>query len=198
MNDISSDNIHLSYHLGTTQLGSNNGRENTSKSSDTCRGFDGDEATRSLHGSKTSLHSSSQSGGERGRNLLGTEDHGRRVRKAVGYMRAVSPSQSEWGDPLHARSFISSTAASQTGSTSNLLRECEEDKTEELSLPPVVPPITNKQPLIDLSDLIGGFQVTRAWTFSYHNPGPLVAKLGGARVSGGRKTARSGRAGQVR
>ena len=100
---------------------------------------------------------------------LGRKDHGKHVRKAVSYMRAASPTQSDWGDPMHARSYISSTVtSSQTGSTSNLLRDKEE---EELTLPPIVPPIRKKDPMFDLSSMMAGIEFTRAWTFSYHNPG---------------------------
>lgn len=115
---------------------------------------------------------SSQTGSRRG--SLGLEDHGKNVRKAGGYMRAVSPNSSDWGDPTHARPFISSTATSRTvsrcGSAVNLLRS-EDVGGEEgrVSLPPIVPAIVNKKPPIDLSDLMDGFQFTRAWTFSYHN-----------------------------
>ena len=113
---------------------------------------------------------SSKSGSRRG--SLAMSDHGKSVRKGVGYMRAVSPTSSEWGDPHHGRSFISSTATSRTGSTSNLLRDLEREKDDEptsKSLPAIVPQIKKKQPLMDFSDLMGGFQLTRAWTFSYHN-----------------------------
>lgn len=129
--------------------------------------------------SQTSLHSSSQvsragskgSGSRRG--SLGKSDHGKNVRKGVGYMRAVSPTSSEWGDPHHGRSYISSTATSRTGSTSNLLRDVDRDDGDEesssKSLPTVVPEIKKQQPLMDFSDLMDGFRLTRAWTFSYHN-----------------------------
>ena len=83
-------------------------------------------------------------------------------------MRAVSPSGSEWGDPTHGRLYISSTAtSSRAGSTANLHRDQDEEEEERVfTLPPLIPPVKNNKPLIDL---IGGFQVTRAWTFSYHN-----------------------------
>ena len=126
--------------------------------------------TSSQQGSLTNLSSSSKvqrSGDHKG--ALGREDHGKNVRKAVSYMRAVSPTQSDWGDPMHARSYISSTVtSSQTGSTSNLLKGKEEG---ELTLPPIVPPIRKKDPMTDLSSMMAGIQFTRAWTFSYHNPG---------------------------
>ena len=120
--------------------------------------------------SQVSRAGSSKSGSRRG--SLAMSDHGKSVRKSVGYMRAVSPTSSEWGDPHHGRSFISSTATSRTGSTSNLLRDLEREKDDEptsKSLPAIVPQIKKKQPLMDFSDLMGGFQLTRAWTFSYHN-----------------------------
>ena len=125
--------------------------------------------TSSQQGSLTNLSSSSKvqrSGDHKG--ALGREDHGKNVRKAVSYMRAVSPTHSDWGDPMHARSYISSTVtSSQTGSTSNLLR----DKEGEQTLPPIVPPIRKKDPMTDLSSMMAGIQFTRAWTFSYHNAG---------------------------
>jgi hypothetical protein len=120
--------------------------------------------------SQVSRAGSSKSGSRRG--SLAMSDHGKNVRKGVGYMRAVSPTSSGWGDPHHGRSFLSSTATSRTGSTSNLLRDLEREKDEEptsKSLPAIVPQIKKKQPLMDFSDLMGGFQLTRAWTFSYHN-----------------------------
>lgn len=120
--------------------------------------------------SQVSRAGSKGSGSRRG--SLASSDHGKNVRKGVGYMRAVSPTSSEWGDPHHGRSFISSTATSRTGSTSNLLRDLDKSKEDEpksRSLPAIVPQIKRKQPLMDFSDLMGGFQFTRAWTFSYHN-----------------------------
>ena len=131
---------------------------------------------RNTGGDLTSSSQVSRAGSSKGsgsrRSSLALSDHGKNVRKGVGYMRAVSPTSSEWGDPHHGRSFISSTATSRTGSTSNLLRDLEREKDEEhtsKSLPAIVPQIKKKQPLMDFSDLMGGFQLTRAWTFSYHN-----------------------------
>ena len=157
-----------------TQTGSQSTPESTSGT--TGKGSvdeKGDGGTKNSN-QDSSLNSSSQirqTGSRRG--SLGL-DHGRNVRKAGGYMRAVSPSSSDWGDPTHARPFISSTATSRTvsrcGSAVNLLH-AEDVGGEEgrVSLPPIVPAIVNKKPLVDLSDLAGGFQFTRAWTFSYHS-----------------------------
>ena len=100
-------------------------------------------------------------------------DHGKKVRKAGGYMRAVSPTGSEWGDPTHARPYASSiTTSSQAGSTFNLLKDHEnEDKT---TLPPIIPPITSsKKHTVDFSK--GGFDITPPWRFSYFSPSPLHA-----------------------
>lgn len=130
-----------------------------------------DRTALSGRGSRTSLHSSSQGG--RG------VDHGKGVRKAAGHMRAASPSQSDWGDPYHARPYLSSTAASsRAGSTSNLHRDREEEEEEGGALPHIVsvPPISSKKPLLDLSDLLGGIQFTRAWTFSYHSHDPQTTR----------------------
>ncbi|CAI8016290.1 hypothetical protein GBAR_LOCUS10004 [Geodia barretti] len=89
-------------------------------------------------------------------------DYGRKVRKSGGYMKASSPTSSEWGDPSHARHYASSTVpSSQTGSTSNL----HKDK----ALPPIVPPI--RKPRVDF--LGGGFDLTPAWRYSYFSPSPL-------------------------
>lgn len=139
-------------------------------------------AALSSHSRRGSLQSSSQvsKSGDRDdggkRSQLGQADHGKKVRKAVGYMRAVSPSESEWGDPTHGRLYISSTAtSSRAGSTSNLHRDQEDDNKPGLTLPPLIPPITNRKPLF--APMLDGFEFTRAWTFSYHNAGPLTAKL---------------------
>ena len=75
----------------------------------------------------------------------GGPDYGKRVRKAVGYMRSASPSGSEWGDPSHARPYATAQ----------------------------VPPLTQK-PKIDFSTLLGRFELTPAWTFSYHNHIPAI------------------------
>ena len=140
-----------------------NGMENDGKNKKGDGGLDS--------ASQVSRTGSKGSGSRRG-SLGMSSDHGKNVRKGVGYMRAVSPTSSEWGDPHHGRSFISSTATSHTGSTSNLLKDLDKSKDEEptsRSLPALVPQIKKKQPWMDFSDLMGGFQFTRAWTFSYHN-----------------------------
>ncbi len=131
--------------------------------------------TRGGHkvGGETGLSSSSQARStDSRRGSISMDDHGKNVRKPGGYMRAVSPSASDWGDPTHARSFISSTATSRsvsrTGSLVNLGGADEEEEEQRLSLPPIIPAISRKKPLLDLSDVMEGFQFTRAWTFSYH------------------------------
>ena len=135
-----------------------------------------DKTTSSGRGSRVSLDSSSGAGGWASR-VKGAH-------KAGGPVRPTSPSQSDWGDPYHARPYISSTAtSSRAGSTSNLLRDQEEEEEEEEeerggALPPIVnvPAISGKKPLFNLSDLFDGIQFTRAWTFSYHNAGSLTAR----------------------
>ena len=93
-------------------------------------------------------------------------DYGRKVRKPGGYMRASSPTGSEWGDPSHARPYASSTvASSRTASTSNLHRAPS-------SLPPILPPIrTARKSTVDF--LEGGFEITPPWRYSYFSPSPL-------------------------
>lgn len=105
--------------------------------------------------------------------FLKPTDHGKRIRKSGGYMRAVSPTSSEWGDPLHARSFISSTAASQMGSASDLTEASEitepdgggGNHSNRILLPPIIHPIPPQAVNIDF---MAGPSITRAWTFSYH------------------------------
>ena len=114
------------------------------------------------------------SGTGAGSNFTKPVDYGKRIRKSGGYMRAISPSSSEWGDPLHARSFISSTATSRMGSSSNLAAREGDETDHDLDtngsgrkfLPPIVHPITHPPPTLQL-DLMGP-ALTRAWTFSYH------------------------------
>lgn len=92
-------------------------------------------------------------------------DYGKRIRKSGGYMRAVSPTSSEWGDPLHARSFISSTATSRMGSNSDLTADEDGSSSSNTFLPPIVHPI-HRPPT--LTNLDWGPDITRPWTFSYH------------------------------
>lgn len=105
-------------------------------------------------------------------------DHGKRIRKTGGYMRAVSHTSSEWGDPLHARSFLSSTTASQMGSTSDLTgdtHDISESPPDDPAgtaagrgrrlLPPIVHPIP--PPAVSMHFMTGP-EITRPWTFSYH------------------------------
>ena len=152
-------------------------------------GGDGDETAKgaqisSQQGSKSSSITTAQAiSSERG------PDHGRKVRKAVGYMRAVSPTGSEWGDPSHARPYASSTtASSRAGSTFALPQNEDSEETVTSTLPPLIPPIVNKQkPLVDFSDLMGGFQLTKAWTFSYHSSIPLSRPTSVANARTGRR-----------
>ncbi len=122
--------------------------------------------------------SSGKFGGSQGSgtssDILMPTDHGKRIRKTGGYMRAApdDPASSEWGNPLHARSFISSTATSRMGSTSNLHEEDATDGGDPRSsgggtgfLPPIVQPI-HRPPPYNMDFMEPSF--TRPWTFSYH------------------------------
>ena len=160
---IDTNGMKSGHDVSGSGMGMGHGKSMDGKNKGTDGGLDSS--------SQVSRAGSKGSGSRRG-SLGMSSDHGKGVRKGVGYMRAVSPTSSEWGDPHHGRSFISSTATSRTGSTSNLLRDLDTSKDEEptsRSLPAIVPQIKKKQPLMDFSDLMGGFQLTRAWTFSYHN-----------------------------
>lgn len=125
----------------------------------------------------TSTGSGKTPGSEKVENSLTKLTHyGKRVRKNGGYMRAVSPTSSEWGDPLHARSFLSSTSTgvSRTPSTSSLTQDNNNTSSSngELGfrtkkgsqfLPPIVNPI-HSSPFTSIE----GPSITRPWIFSYH------------------------------
>ena len=134
-----------------------------------------DESKSSSLGNKThhgglSTKNKEGSGVEVVSEFIQAKDYGKRIRKTGGYMRAVSPTSSEWGDPLHARSFISNTAMSRTGSNSDLTEldnkyDSKSDSNNKRFLPPIVHPIHRPQP-----STMGyhGPDITRPWTFSYH------------------------------
>ena len=113
-------------------------------------------------------------------------DHGKKVRKAGGYMRTVSPAGSEWGDPTHARPYASSTtASSHTGSAFN-----DSENNLKAALPPIISPITPvKKPIIDLS-YAAKFEITPPWRFSYFSPSPLHASASQPTPSASNKTRR--------
>ena len=168
--------------MNGTDTNSEQPSSNRDPSSSHSDGLSNSGSNNSLSPTSTTSRVSRQGGGgERGGGRrLGHKDHGKNIRKAGGYMRAVSPTSSEWGDPLHARSFISSTATSRAGSSSNLLHLSDEEEDNDGGapiLPPIVVPPIHKKQVVDLSDLLDGFQFTRPWTFSYHNSGPITAKL---------------------
>ena len=124
-----------------------------------------DSLSSSRYGSRSSLH-----GGSQRWNTEGGGEAKKRERELIpgkGYMRASSPSQSDWGDPTHARAWASNTASS---SRVSLLQSKDNRNPEDLDDEVVcLPPITNKQvknPFV--SDFLDGFSLTRAFTFSYH------------------------------
>ena len=61
---------------------------------------------------------------------------------------------------------LGKTSQTNIGLTGGLERRSTES--DEFALPPIVPQITNKDPVVDLSALMYGFQVTKPYTFSYH------------------------------
>lgn len=131
---------------------------------------------KSLRGrcNKTESSSEDESSGGESTTSSRPSDHGKKVRKPGGYMRAVSPSSSEWGDRLHARSFISSSIHSRSDSVSLASGKGEGnevsaslDADSKTLLPPIVPRIIGPPP----EDEFLGWRpnITRAWTFSYFN-----------------------------
>lgn len=130
----------------------------------------------SQRGSRTNLsRSNSQYWGGEGGGGGGTKP-ARKERELVqgkGYMRASSPSQSDWGDPTHARIWASNTASSSRVSlaASNGCHGDDNDEEEvENAKELLLPPIINRKyenPFGSLS-LLDGFELTRAFTFSYH------------------------------
>ena len=123
-----------------------------------------DSQTSSRFGSQTNLHGGSQHKGVGGRKQKERElIHGK------GYMRASSPSQSDWGDPSHARQWLSNTASSSRVSLIHNDSKEESDKLndhKELTLPPVINKYHKNS--FTSSDLLQGFELTRAFTFSYY------------------------------
>ena len=61
---------------------------------------------------------------------------------------------------------LGKTSQTNIGLTGGLERRSTES--DDFALPPIVPQITNKDPVVDLSALMYGFQVTKPYTFSYH------------------------------
>jgi hypothetical protein len=87
-----------------------------------------------------------------------------------GYMRASNPSQSEWGDPTHARMWASNTATSSRVSSANSRsrRNNDDDHSDDVR-PITLPPIIRKKADNPFSlGLPEGFELTRAFTFSYY------------------------------
>ena len=129
-------------------------------------GRQGDSLTSSQRGSRSSLH-----GGGSQHWASGRDEKERELIKGKGYMRASSPSQSEWGDPTHARTWASNTASSSrvslASSTSHRHKDSKRDEKErEISLPPIINR-KKENPFGSLS-FMEGFELTRAFTFSYY------------------------------
>lgn len=89
---------------------------------------------------------------------------GRDLVAGKGYMRASSPSQTEWGDPTHAKAWLSNTASSSRVSLTNQSHKDNTD-VEEIFLPPIKNPPKNPFSSLDFMD---GFNLTRAFSFSYY------------------------------
>ena len=147
---------------GFSQSGGDGRRHKDSSSADNKEGM-----KLGVGGVRSSGAKSSGEGRGSGGALM---DHGKRIRKSGGYMKTVSPTSSEWGDHLHARSFISSSVHSRSGSVSSLsgvkgggVGEKLLGEKDKGSLPPIVPRI------IGTDDHLSGWRpnITRAWTFSY-------------------------------
>ena len=139
-----------------------NGKESvSSKEGRRNRRGNPDSLGSSRYSSRTSLHGGSQRWSEDG--------DGNKKRELVsgkGFMRASSPSQSEWGDPTHARVWASNTASSSCVSLAQLGKDKEDKDVEEVVY---LPPIKNhSKNSFTSSDLLDGFNFTRAFTFSYH------------------------------
>ena len=147
------------------------GPQGNPQSSNGMGGFIGDRDGNSKAGSGDSGDVSRSSSNSQLSLSSVREDRGKSVRRPAAYTRAArgGGEPSQWDDPTHAWKWASSTAtSSQMGSATDLLQE-EDEGEEEISLPPiVVPSIANKKNQLDLSDLLNGFQLTRAWSFSYH------------------------------
>lgn len=154
-NDNSDRNGQSNDKEGNEAGTSKNGKKNR-------RGGRSDSLSSSRYGSRSSLHGGSQRWSENG-------DSSRRGDKELvagkGYMRASSPSQSEWGDPTHAKAWISNTASSSRVSLTQS-RDKEDDRDiEEIYLPPIKN--QSRHPFAT-DEFMDGFNLTRAFTFSYY------------------------------
>ena len=90
-----------------------------------------------------------------------------------GYMRVPSISNQDWGNPTHALPWASKTASSSRVSLSHGTgrhdngNSGDKDSLEKwaVSVPPIPP---SKKDLYGLLDLPPGFELTRAFTYSYY------------------------------
>lgn len=158
--DGSDNNGRLNGTGNDDESGSNNDKKGRGR---------GREGRGGKYGSGSNSLSSSQRGSRTNLLINGGDKKDRELVHGKGYMRASSPSQSDWGDPTHARIWASNTASSSRVSLAGMSRrDNEEDEDSEREL--VLPPIVNRKrenPFGNL-DFMDGFELTRAYTFSYH------------------------------
>ena len=143
-----------SYKLG------NDGSKKTNSDRDNRSTF----KTSSQRSSRTnSLYSGSQ------RWSGNTDGDDKDMIKGKGYMRVSNPSQSEWGDPTHARMWASNTASSSRVSLANSTsgeRHNNDTDNGRVTLPPIIRK-KNENPFGSLA-FLDGFELTRAFRFSYY------------------------------
>lgn len=150
-------------HNGTGDNGSDSKQDKTGDSTYSQRRNQSSSLSSSKASSRTSLHGSQGSRGGREQTDGGKGPVGK------GYMRVASTSNQAWGNPTHALPWASNTASSSRVSLTHSTGHHDEingDNDEEwaVSLPPI-------PPSQDMSNIFGfpaGFQLTRAFTFSYH------------------------------
>ena len=117
-------------------------------------------------GTDSGKESEGEGSGGRTKPPAASSDAGKNVRvQGAGFIaRASSPTGSEWGDPTHARMFISNTACSSRAGSS-LGGRVQDD---ELGTTQSAPGLLQARPKLTAADFVWGPPLTRAFTFSYH------------------------------
>ena len=120
------------------------------------------------------------------------DSSGKKAQKAPpGYMRAASPSQSDWGDPTHAKKWINSVAPPHPTFRYNNDNDNDDDDFSSQVFNPRSWRQQKKPSKLDADDplfLPVGPTFTRAFTFSYMPSSSAGTKASGSSRNGGKKS----------